>query len=213
MGEEFVSAGKRSTGRISTKQLTCTAVMAALLCVLGPLSIEIGPVPISLATFVVYLAGAVLGWKWGTMAVLIYLLLGMAGVPVFAGFSGGAAKVAGVTGGYLVGYLPCALITGLGGMPALPFAGGEAKKKTFRLQAAAGARWRIIRLALFMVLGTVVLYLTGTAWFMLQTGNGLAASLGLCVYPFLAGDALKIIAAVLIASPVKLALGRMDRDL
>ena len=187
--------------------------MAALLCVLGPLSIEIGPVPLSLATFVVYLAGAVLGWKWGTMAVLVYLLLGMAGVPVFAGFTGGAAKVAGVTGGYLAGYLPCALITGLGSTPALPFAGRKAKEKAFGLLASAGARRRIIRLALFMVLGTAVLYLIGTAWFMFQTGNGLAVSLGLCVYPFLAGDALKIAAAVLIASPVKLALERMDRNM
>ena len=94
--------------------MALTGMMAALLCVAGPLSLPVGPVPLSLATFAVYLAGAVLGWKRGTAAVALYLLIGLCGLPVFSGFSGGFQKLAGVTGGYLVGYLFCALITGLG---------------------------------------------------------------------------------------------------
>ena len=160
--------------------MTLIAVMAALICVAGPLSIAIGPIPLSLASFAVYLAGAILGWKKGTLAVAIYLLIGLVGVPVFSGFSGGFQKLAGVTGGYLIGYLPCALITGLGA--------GEEKP-----------RWL---LPLRMVLGTVALYAIGTAWFMIQTKNTLAASMGMCVIPFLPGDAVKIIAATLIAMPV-----------
>ena len=165
--------------------------MAALICVAGPLTVPIGPVPISLASFAVYLAGALLGWKSGAAAVAIYLLLGMVGLPVFSGFSGGLAKLAGVTGGYLVGYLPCALITGLGA----PDPSDPAGKPVWTLP-------------LCMVAGTAVLYALGTAWFMAQSGNTLAASLGMCVLPFLPGDAIKIIAATLIATPVRKAVYR-----
>lgn len=165
---------------MKTRDITLTAVMAALLCIAGPMTVAIGPIPLSLASFAVYLAGAVLGWKKGTLAVLIYLLIGMVGVPVFSGFSGGLQKLAGVTGGYLVGYLFCALMTGLGA--------GEGRP-----------RWA---LPLCMVLGTVTLYAFGTVWFMIQTHNGLLASLGMCVIPFLPGDGLKIVAACLLARPV-----------
>ena len=99
---------------MKVKDMTLTAVMAALICIAGPLTIAAGPVPLSLATFAFMLAGAVLGKKRGTAAVGLYLLIGIIGVPVFSGFSGGFQKLAGVTGGYLVGYLPCAFLTGLG---------------------------------------------------------------------------------------------------
>lgn len=168
---------------MKTRELTWTAVMAALLCVAGPLSIAIGPIPISLATFAVHLAGAVLGAKRGTLAVAIYLLIGAIGVPVFAGFTAGVPKLIGVTGGYLVGYLPCAWISGMGEKPV-----GECPA------------WRV---ALVMTAGTVVLYIIGTAWFILQTKNPLGVALGMCVLPFLPGDAIKIAAATAIAGPVR----------
>ncbi|MBR0368383.1 MAG: biotin transporter BioY [Clostridia bacterium] len=165
--------------------------MAALICVAGPLTVAIGPVPLSLASFAVYLAGAILGWKRGSLAVAVYLLIGLAGVPVFSGFSGGVQKLFGVTGGYLIGYVACALITGLfSGEPRV-------KKPRPAWMMAAG-----------MVLGTAVLYAVGTAWFMAQTGNALAAALGMCVLPFLAGDAVKIAAASVIAVPVRRTLYR-----
>ena len=88
---------------MKTKDLTLTAVMAALICIAGPLTIAIGPVPLSLATFAVYLAGAVLGPKRGTAAVALYLVIGIVGVPVFSGFTGGFQQLAGVTGGSLIG--------------------------------------------------------------------------------------------------------------
>ena len=66
-----------------TKAMTLTAVTAALLCIAGPLSIAIGPIPLSLATFAVYMAGAVLGARKGTAAVGLYLVIGLIGVPVF----------------------------------------------------------------------------------------------------------------------------------
>lgn len=168
-----------------TREMTTVAVMAALMCVAGPLTIAVGPIPLSLCSFAVYLAGAVLGAKLGAMAVAVYLLIGLVGVPVFSGFTGGAGKLVGVTGGYLVGYLACAWLTGL----------------------AAGKRpgWR---LPAMMVAGTAALYAVGTAWFVFQTKNPLGAALGLCVLPFLPGDGVKIAAASLLAGPIQRALRR-----
>ena len=171
-------------GKIKTKDLTLTAVMAAIICIAGPLTVAVGPIPLSLATFAIYLAGAVLGPKRGTAAVALYLLIGMIGVPVFSGFTGGFQKLAGVTGGYLIGYLPCAFLSGFGAEKA-----EQAGKKRI--------------LPMMMVLGTAVLYTVGTAWFMIQTGNGFGAALGLCVLPFLPGDAAKIAAAAVLAAPVR----------
>ena len=168
-----------------------TAVMAALICITGPLVIPTGPIPLSLATFAVYLAGSILGKKWGTVAAGLYLLIGMIGVPVFSGFSGGFQKLAGVTGGYLIGYLPCAFLSGLGSEKA------EEKKATWMMP-------------LLMAAGTAVLYGIGTAWFMIQTGNSLGAALGLCVLPFLPGDAVKIAAAAMLAVPVRKAVSKMN---
>ena len=169
---------------MKVKDMTLTAVMAALICIAGPLTIAAGPVPLSLATFAVYLAGAVLGKKRGTAAVALYLLIGIIGVPVFSGFSGGFQKLAGVTGGYLIGYLPCAFLAGLG---------AERAEKQ-------GRKWI---LPAMMAAGTAVLYVIGTAWFMIQSGNALGASLGMCVLPFLPGDAVKIAAVTLLAAPVR----------
>ena len=98
---------------MKTKDICTIAVLAALLCVVAPLSVPVGPIPISLASFAVYLAGAFLGWKRGTAAVAVYILLGAAGVPVFSGYEGGLQKLAGVTGGFILGYLPCAAVVGL----------------------------------------------------------------------------------------------------
>ena len=173
---------------MKTRDMTLTAVMAALICIAGPLVVPVGPVPLSLATFAVYLAGAVLGKKRGTIAVGLYLLIGIIGVPVFSGFSGGFQKLAGVTGGYLAGYLPCAFLSGLG---------AERAEKS-------GRKWLLPALA---AAGTAALYALGTAWFMIQTGNTVGAALGLCVVPFLPGDAVKIIAASLLAGPVRKAAG------
>ena len=92
--------------------LTMTAVMAAVICVLSPLVIPIGPVPITLANLAMYLSLYLLGGKRGTASCLVYVLIGMAGVPVFAGFTGGAAKLFGPTGGYIVGYLLMVMIAG-----------------------------------------------------------------------------------------------------
>lgn len=175
---------------MKTKDMTLIAVMAALICVAGPLTIPVGPIPLSLATFAVYLAGSVLGRKKGTLAVALYLLIGIIGVPVFSGFSGGFQKLAGVTGGYLVGYLPCAYLSGVG-----------AEKRD-------SIGWWFH--PLMMTAGTILLYTVGTVVFMLHTGNALGAALGLCVVPFLIGDAIKITAAALLTVSVRKAVKQIQ---
>ena len=171
---------------MKVKDMTLTAVMAALICIAGPRTSSAGPAPLSLATVAVMRAGTVLVKKWGTAAAGLYLLIGISGIPVFSGFSGGFQKLAGVTGGYLIGYLPCAYLSGVG---------AEKREK---------AGWWFH--PLMMVAGTVLLYLVGTIVFMLHTGNGLIASLSLCVIPFLIGDAIKIAAATLLTVPVRKAV-------
>ena len=96
------------------QDLTLIALMAALTCILGPMSITLPftPVPISFTNLVIYFAVMVIGMKRGTISYLVYLLIGAVGLPVFSGFSGGLAKLAGPTGGYLVGFIFLALISG-----------------------------------------------------------------------------------------------------
>ena len=102
-----------AAGRVNVKAMTLTAVCAAIICVIAPWQIPVGAVPITLATFAVYMISAVTGPIRAAAAVAIYIVLGSVGEPLFAGFKGGFNAVAGVTGGYIIGYLPCAFIIGL----------------------------------------------------------------------------------------------------
>ena len=179
---------KNGTKKLTTYQLTLTAVMAAVICVLGPISIAIpvSPVPISLGSMAVYLAVTVLGMKLGTLSCLIYLMLGLVGLPVFAGYTGGADKLFGPTGGYLIGYLFLALIAGA-------FVGRFTENK-----------WKNIAFAaLGMVLGTVVLYILGTAWLAYSAGMDFQAALWAGVIPFIPGDLVKMVIAVLLGSVIR----------
>lgn len=164
-----------------TYSLTVTALMAAVICVVAPLSIPIGPVPISLTNFAIYIALYVLDWKKGTLSYLIYLLLGLVGLPVFSGFTGGFEKLAGPTGGYIIGFIPMAVIAGI--------VIDKYKK-----------RWIHI---LGMIVGTAVCYAFGTVWFCLQSGTAPAAALSICVLPFIPGDLIKMLISVSFAPKLR----------
>ena len=171
-----------TTKKNKTYLLVCAALMAAVLCILAPLSLPIGPVPISLATLVVYLMTYVLGSRMATVSCLVYLLIGLAGLPVFSGFSGGPSKLFGPTGGYLIGYLFAAFI------------GGLFIEKFPR---------RIPLHILGLVLGTAALYFVGTCWLAFQLQLSASAALAAGVLPFLLGDALKIAVTVLIGPVIR----------
>ncbi len=168
-----------------TRRLVFCALFTALIAVFSQLQLPVGPVPVSLATLGVMLCGLLLGWRYGALAVGAYILLGAVGVPVFAGFQGGAGRLLGPTGGYIVGYLFYALLAGLN----LP-----------RLQERFWGR------CVLLLLGTAVCYVLGTAWFVKTSGRTLAESLSLCVVPFLPGDAAKIALAAFLTPRLRKAL-------
>lgn len=175
---------------MKVKQLAFTALMAALCCILGPLSVPLGSVPVSLGVLAVYLAAYVLGGKWGSLSVLIYLLLGLAGLPVFSGFAGGPGKMLGPTGGFLIGFLFLAAICG-GFVTLSDHRKGLAR---YGLQITG------------MILGLAVCYALGTMYFMFVMKTGLIAALAACVLPFLIFDALKMIMALILGNALRRAL-------
>lgn len=176
-----------------TFRLVLTAMFAAVIAVASWISVPLPftPVPINLATLAVTLTGALLGSRYGSLPVLIYLLLGAVGVPVFAGFTGGLGHIAGPTGGYIVGYLTSALICGM----------------IIELVGKDEPKWWAVAIA--ALLGTLSCYILGTIWFIILTHNTLAASMTMCVIPFLPGEALKLVAAVVIVPVLKPVLDRM----
>ena len=172
---------------VRLRSLAVTALFAALICVLSPFSLSVsGLIPVSLASFAVLLAAGMLEPKRAVSAVAVFIFLGAVGLPVFSGFQGGLQKLAGVTGGFITGFLPMAFI--------VSFIYGRIKRK-----------WA---LPLAMIAGTAVLYFFGTVWFMLQTKNPLSSALASCVLPFLAGDAAKIVAACALTFALKERIGK-----
>ena len=186
-------------------QMAEIALMSAVLCVLAPFSIPIpmSPVPLSLATFAVYLSGALLGVKKGTTSVLVYLLLGAVGLPVFSGFSGGIGKLLGPTGGYIMGYLPCVLAVGFFWENGVP---GQRKGKRM-------CRWQQISWKVFaMVLGTCFCYIVGSVWFfiVMKGTYSFAQVFWICVAPYPVFDLLKIMVVAAIATPIRNVLRKMN---
>lgn len=165
--------------KIKTKQMVLIALMTAVTCVLGPLSIPLpfSPVPISLTNFAIFLAIFVLGMKNGTISFIIYLLLGAVGVPVFSSFRGGLQVLAGPTGGYLIGFIFLALIMGF----ALDHFDRE-----------------LVPTIIGMIIGMVVCYAFGTVWLAKLLSLSFKEGLMMGVIPYLPGDAAKIIIAAIV---------------
>ena len=180
----------KNTSKMTILTITRVALSAAIICVLGPLSINIpvSPVPISLGILGIFLAVYVNGCLYGTLSCLIYLLIGFAGMPVFTNFTGGIAKLAGPTGGYMIGYIPLALIAGF-------FISKFEKKIPLHV--------------LGMVLGTVVCYLFGTMWLKISLQMSFPAALMAGVVPYIPADLAKMAIAIGIGIPVRSALKRI----
>ena len=162
--------------------MTVCALMAAVTCVLGPISIPIGPIPISLTMVAIFMAVFLLGPVYGSISYVIYFLLGLVGLPVFSGGAGGLGKVVGPTGGYLIGFLFLAIITGIFIQKFLD-------------------KWYMILLG--MIIGDAVNYIFGTAWFVISTGNTLQRALELCVYPFILIDLIKMIVSLVLGLAIR----------
>lgn len=174
-----------STKKFVIYDITTCALFAALMCIFGPMSVPIGIIPISLTNLVIYLAVYLLGPRESTISYLVYLLLGAVGLPVFSAYSGGLGKLLGPTGGYLFGFIFMAIISGI----ALKLS----KANVFI--TAAG-----------MVLGTLVAYAFGTAWFVKVAEYTWTDAINVCVKPFIPFDLAKIVIASILGKIVRSAL-------
>lgn len=188
MTESSITENKKTTGKPNTKTIALIGAMTAVICIMGPLSfvLPISPVPISLGTLAIYFIPYVLGMKRGTISCLVYLLIGLVGLPVFTGFSSGPAKLLGPTGGYLVGYIFMTLICG--------FVIDRTNKTPLCF--------------LGMISATAVLYLFGSVWLAYQAGMTFGEALAAGVIPFIPGDIAKIVIALIAGPRIKKRLKR-----
>ncbi len=167
--------------KVDVKMMVLAALFAGLTAVCAWLSIPVLTIAFTMQTFAIFLTLGVLGGKWGTISIAVYLLLGAVGLPVFSGFSGGAASLLGVTGGYIWGFL----LSGL-------------------------TYWALERTnkILGMALGMAVCYASGSLWFMLlymQRGTPitLGAVLMICVVPYLIPDFVKVSLAYVLSGRIR----------
>lgn len=166
-----------------TRDLAYIALMAALMAICSWITIPFSLIPFTLQTFAVFAALSLLGGKRGSCAILLYLCLGLVGLPVFSGFSGGVGALLSASGGYLIGFLG----TGLA---------------YWAITARFGASLPVKIAAL--VLGTAVCYAFGTLWFIYvytEPTTWLAA-LAMCVFPFIPVDLVKMALALLVTQRV-----------
>ena len=171
---------------MSTRNAAYIAMMAVILCVCSWLTIPF-TVPFTMQTFAVYCALLLLGGRRGLLAIGLYILLGLVGLPVFSGFRGGPGHLLGLTGGYIIGFL----FAGLGYLLM------ESKLR------GLGFLPRIVLLALDLL----PCYLVGTLWFTAVSrlhGSeiGFFSALGLCVVPYILPDLLKVVLAERICARV-----------
>ena len=168
---------------LSIKQMALIALMTAVLCILAPISIPIfiTPVPVSLGILAVFLTAYMLTPVQAIISVGLFLLLGLVGLPVFSGYSGGIGKLVGPTGGYIIGFIFTVYISSV------------------FIHLKKGILFDVLG----MILGLILCYIPGTLWFSYQQNKGFIASLLLCVVPFLIGDAIKVLVAVLIGPEIQ----------
>lgn len=175
-----IQAGEaRTMARGRTYDMAYTAVFAVLIAVCSWISIPT-VVPFTMQTFAIFLAVSVLGGRRGTLSIVVYVLLGAVGIPVFAGFKGGIGVLLNTTGGYIIGFIFAGLMMWL-------------------MEAVFGRRLWVQ--AVGMALGMLSYLTVGTAWFMAvylhRTGPvSLGTVLGWCVIPFLIPDIIKLVLAL-----------------
>ena len=187
MSAKDTGIGERGAGRrMETKDIAMIAQCAAMMVICSWISIP-AAVPFTMQTFGVFLSVGLLGGRRGTAAVLVYLLLGAAGLPVFSGFTGGLGHMFGATGGYIIGFLFSALVMWL-------------------IERLRGKSVRT--LVLSMIAGLITCYAFGTAWFMTvyarDSGSiGLITALSWCVLPYVIPDAAKITLAAFLTRRIR----------
>ncbi len=151
--------------RINVRFMTLSSLFASLLALCAWLSFPAGDIAVTMQTFGVCLTLLLLGGKWGSISIGIYLLIGAVGLPVFSGFQGGFGALLGVTGGFLWGFLATGLIF-------------WALERFGRIPA--------------MIAGLLGCYACGCIWFAVYSGGGLGFIVARCVMPYLIPDGIKL---------------------
>lgn len=194
--EQTNKAEKKKDRRTSATYNICiTAMFVAIITVCAWLAIPISAISITLQTMAVCFAAALLGWKRGLVAVAAYILLGLVGVPVFSKFQSGVGVLAGVTGGYIIGFLFTALIVGVVSDVLKKFVSNKILIAVF--------------LALAMIVGVAICYAFGTGWYVIvygmknAEGITVSAALSMCVFPFIVPDLIKIAVALSLTLTLK----------
>lgn len=177
----MTSASSVAGTNTKVRFMTSTALVTAVLCILGPLSVPIGPVPISLTNLAIYFILYIVGTKRTAIAFVLYMLIGLLGVPVFSGFGAGPGKLFGPTGGYIIGFLPMAILIGL-------YIDHHLKNRAVDTVVTI----------VVMEACTWIPYLLGTFWLARCLHITFPAALAIGVTPFIIEDLAKMIAAVLI---------------
>lgn len=169
------------------RRVVLASLMAALTAVGAYIYVPIGPVPIVLSTLFVILSGLLLGSRWGLASMGLYLLIGAIGIPVFAGGKGGFAHFFGPTGGYLFGFALSAWLTG------------------FISERSPGS---LILDITAVIIGSLAIYSLGAPWLKIVTQMSWIKALMVGVIPFLIGDAIKAVVAIVLARSVRPILKR-----
>ena len=159
------------------------AFFTALLAVFSQIAFPLGPVPVNLSTLAIYAAAAVLGGKWAALSAILWALLGAVGVPVFSLFRGGLSTLTGPTGGFILGFIPMAFVTG---SLLQVFSKSDALKKKTLFQIFS------------MIAGLVLCFAFGTVWYQYVAHVSFSQSLVVCVLPFLPGEVIKLLLGLLV---------------
>lgn len=175
---------------MNIKKTAFIGILAAIICVFAPFSFPVGAIPISFSTFAIYIVSSSVDKKYSLPAVIIYILIGAVGLPVFSSFTGGLQCLTGYTGGYIIGYIPCAFIIGM---------------LTDRFENNK------VIYPLSMIAGTAVCYLSGILWYMHRAGCGFPEAFTVCVLPFIIGDIIKITAASCVGITLKKRIEKLIR--
>lgn len=168
--------------KLNTKELILCGIFAALIAILAQISIPLPftTIPLTLQIVAIGVTGIILGSKCGFISILIYILIGAMGVPVFAGFKGGLSALLGHTGGFILGF------------PIMVWIIGYVKEKFNSPMLTV----------ISLVLGLFIDYITGTILFSLITGNTIINSIMLCVIPFIIVDFIKLGLAYIVGTTI-----------
>lgn len=171
-----------SNSKISIQDICSIALFAAVTCILAQISIPMPlGVPMTMQTFAVTLAAVVLGSKRGGLSILVYVLLGAIGLPVFAGFSGGFQNIIGATGGFIISFPIMAWLIGI----------GVEKRKQKGM------------FVLFLILGTVINYVIGVIMFCLIMQASVVTGITACVLPFIPTAIIKAVLAAILGLQIR----------